>query len=155
MSHIRVDLPNTNNKWVEFELANVDTFIIRVGFRLANVETIHTLTRHEHDPLTRITTSTAMLLERPMLKLETRVISPSNSMFKPRFLIPSSTASSANKKGGGDDNKEEMKGMGGTKGETSKATPHLFGLDSLNTRDSELIKSSLSLSNLLTRVRVT
>ena len=52
MGHIRVDPPNTNNKWVEFGLANVDTFIIRVGFGLANVDTIHTLTRHKHDPLT-------------------------------------------------------------------------------------------------------
>ena len=52
MGHIRIDPPNTNNKWVEFELANVDTFIIRVGFGLANVDTIRTLTRHEHDPLT-------------------------------------------------------------------------------------------------------
>ena len=54
MGHIRVDPPNTNNKWVGFELANVDTFIIRVGFGLTNVDMIHTLTRHEHDPLTRI-----------------------------------------------------------------------------------------------------
>ena len=54
MDHIRVDLPNTNNKWVGFRLANVDLFIIRVGFELANVDTIHSLTRHEHDPLTRI-----------------------------------------------------------------------------------------------------
>ena len=37
-------------------LANVDTFIIRVGFGLMNVDTIHTLTRHEHDSLTRIAT---------------------------------------------------------------------------------------------------
>ena len=37
-------------------LANVDMFIIRVGFGLANVDTICTLTRHEHDPLTRIAT---------------------------------------------------------------------------------------------------
>ena len=43
MSHIRVDLSNTNNKWVEFELANVDTFIIRVVFELTNVNTIHIL----------------------------------------------------------------------------------------------------------------
>ena len=56
MSYIRVDPPNTNNKWVEFELANIDTFIIRVGFGLTNVDTIHTLARHEHDPLTRIAT---------------------------------------------------------------------------------------------------
>ena len=56
MGHIRVDPPNTNNKWVVFGLANVDTFIIRVGFGLANVDTIHILTRHEHDPLTRIAT---------------------------------------------------------------------------------------------------
>ena len=51
MGHIRVDMPNTNNKWIEFELSNVDTFIIRVGFGLTNVDTICTLTRHEYDPL--------------------------------------------------------------------------------------------------------
>ena len=90
-----------------------------------------------------------------MLKLETRVISPSDSMFRPRFLIPSSAASSTNKNGGCDDDKEEMKGMGGTGGETSKATPDLFSLDSLKTRDSELIEYNSSLTNLLTRVRVT
>ena len=56
MGHIRVDLPNTNNKWVGFVLVNVDTFIIRVGFGLANVDTIRILTRHEHDPSTRIAT---------------------------------------------------------------------------------------------------
>ena len=56
MDHIRVDPPNTNNKWVGFGLVNVDTFIIHVGFGLANVDTIHTLTQHEHDPLTRIAT---------------------------------------------------------------------------------------------------
>ena len=56
MGHILVDLPNTNNKWVEFKLANVDTFIIRVGFGLANVDTIRILTRYEHDSLTRIAT---------------------------------------------------------------------------------------------------
>ena len=56
MGHVRVDLSNTNNKWVGFGLANIDTFIICVGFGLANVDTIRTLTRHEHDPLTRIAT---------------------------------------------------------------------------------------------------
>ena len=56
MSHIRVDQPNTNNKWVEFEVVNVDTFIIRVEFGLANIDTIRTLTRHEHDLWTRIAT---------------------------------------------------------------------------------------------------
>ena len=56
MGHIRVDPPNTNNKWVEFGLANIDTFIIRVGFGLANVDMIRTLTRHEHDSLTQIAT---------------------------------------------------------------------------------------------------
>ena len=58
MGDIRVDLSNTNNKWVGFGLANVDTFIIRVGFELTNVNTIRTLIRHEHDPLTRIVTPT-------------------------------------------------------------------------------------------------
>ena len=56
MGHIRVDLPNTNNKWVGFGLANVDTFIIRVEFGLTNIDTIRTLTRHEHDPSIRIAT---------------------------------------------------------------------------------------------------
>ena len=50
MGHIRVDLPNMNNIWVTFGLANVDTFIIRVGFGSTNVDTISTLTQHEHDP---------------------------------------------------------------------------------------------------------
>ena len=48
MDHIRVDQPNTNNKWVRFGLANVDMFFIRVGFELEDVDTIRTLTRHEH-----------------------------------------------------------------------------------------------------------
>ena len=52
MVHIRTDLPNTNNKWVRFGLANIDTFIFRVGFGLANANTISILTRHEHDPST-------------------------------------------------------------------------------------------------------
>ena len=56
MGHIRVDPSNMNNKWVEFRLANVDTFIIRVGFGLANGDTIRILIRYEHDSLTRITT---------------------------------------------------------------------------------------------------
>ena len=50
MSYIHVDMPNTNNKWVEFGLTNIDMFIIRVGFGLANIDIIHTLTRYEHDP---------------------------------------------------------------------------------------------------------
>ena len=54
MGHIRVDMPNTNNKWIGFGLANIDTFIIRVGFELTNVNAIRILTRHEHDPSTRI-----------------------------------------------------------------------------------------------------
>ena len=49
MGHIRVNLPNTNNKWVGFRLTNVGTFIIRIGFELTNVNTIRTLTRREHD----------------------------------------------------------------------------------------------------------
>ena len=61
MGHIRVDLPNTNNKWVGFGLVNVDTFIIRVGFGLMNVDTIRTLTRHEHEPLTRIATPSLIM----------------------------------------------------------------------------------------------
>ena len=62
MGHILIGLPNTNNKWVEFELVNVDTFIIRVGFGLANVDTIRTLTRHEHNPWTRIATPSLICL---------------------------------------------------------------------------------------------
>ena len=50
MGHIRVDMLNMNNKRVEFFLANVDTFIIYIGFGLVNVDTICILTRHEHDP---------------------------------------------------------------------------------------------------------
>ena len=42
MGHIHVDLPNKNNKWVEFGLTNIDTFI--VGFGLPNVDMIRTLT---------------------------------------------------------------------------------------------------------------
>ena len=34
MGHIRIDPPNTNNKWVGFGLTNVDTFIIHVGLFL-------------------------------------------------------------------------------------------------------------------------
>ena len=41
MSHIYVDLPYTNNKLVEFRLANVDTFIIHVGFELTNVHDLY------------------------------------------------------------------------------------------------------------------
>ena len=51
MGHIR----DTNNKWVGFRLVNIDTFI-RVEFGLANIDTIRTLTRHEHDSSTRIAT---------------------------------------------------------------------------------------------------
>ena len=54
MSHIRVDLSNTNNKLVGFGLSNIDTFIIRVGFGLTNIDTIHILTRYEHASSTRI-----------------------------------------------------------------------------------------------------
>ena len=55
MSYIRVDLPNTNNKWVEFELTNVDM--------------IHTLTRHEHDSLTQIVTPSLWFLYRSLLSI--------------------------------------------------------------------------------------
>ena len=40
MAQIRVDLPNMNNKWVEFGLTNIDTFIIRIGLGLTNIDTI-------------------------------------------------------------------------------------------------------------------
>ena len=63
MGHIRVNSSNTNNKWVRFGLANVDTFIIRVGFGLANINTIRTLTQHEHNSLTRIATPNNNIVE--------------------------------------------------------------------------------------------
>ena len=63
MGHIRVDLSNTNNKWVEFLLINVDTFIICVRFGLTNVDTIRTLTRDEHNLSTRIATSSLKVPE--------------------------------------------------------------------------------------------
>ena len=56
MGHIRIDLPNNNNKRVRFGLANVDIFIIRVGFRLTNFDMIYILTQYEHDLLTQIIT---------------------------------------------------------------------------------------------------
>ena len=37
MGHIRIDLPNTNNKWIESRLENINMFIIHVGFGLINV----------------------------------------------------------------------------------------------------------------------
>ena len=52
MSHIRIDLSNMNNKRVEFELINIDTFIIRVGFGHVNIDMIYILTRYEYDPST-------------------------------------------------------------------------------------------------------
>ena len=54
---------NTNNKLVGFELANVDIFIIYIGFGLTNVDTIRTLTRHEHDQSTRIATPTNNIIQ--------------------------------------------------------------------------------------------
>ena len=47
-----------NNKLVEFELTNIDMFIIYVGFGLVNVDMIRTLTRYKYDLLTRIVIST-------------------------------------------------------------------------------------------------
>ena len=47
MSYIRVDLPNTKNKWVGFGLANIDMFIIRVRFGLTNIDPIRILTRYD------------------------------------------------------------------------------------------------------------
>ena len=49
MNHILVDLPNTNDKWIGYELSNVDTFIIHIGFELINIDTIRTIIRHKHD----------------------------------------------------------------------------------------------------------
>ena len=63
MDHIRVDLPNMNNKWVEFELTNVNMFIIRVGFGLVNIDTIHILTRHKNDLSKRITIPSLSILK--------------------------------------------------------------------------------------------
>ena len=56
MGHIYIDMPNTDNKWVEFGLANVDIFIIRIGFGLMNINAIHILIRYEYDLYTRIDT---------------------------------------------------------------------------------------------------
>ena len=58
MGHIRIDLPNTNNKWIEFGLVNFNTFIICVGIGLANVDMIRILTRNEYNPSTHIVTPT-------------------------------------------------------------------------------------------------
>ena len=44
MSHIRVNLSNTNNKLIEFELTNIDIFIIYIRFELVDVDTIRILT---------------------------------------------------------------------------------------------------------------
>ena len=50
MDHICIDMPNTNNKYVGFELTNFKTFIIHDEFELANIDMIHILTRHEYNP---------------------------------------------------------------------------------------------------------
>ena len=60
MDHICIDLPNTNNKWVVFGLANVDTFIICVRFKLVNIDTIRILTLYKYDSYTQIVTSNFM-----------------------------------------------------------------------------------------------
>ena len=54
MSHIRVNLSDTDNKWIKFGLANINTFIICIEFGLTNVDIINILTRHEHDLSTPI-----------------------------------------------------------------------------------------------------
>ena len=73
MSHIRIDLPNTNNKWVGFELVNIDMFIFRIGFGLTNIDMIRTLTRHRHDLSTRAATPMIIyLLSLPILILLSR-----------------------------------------------------------------------------------
>ena len=69
MGHICVNLPNTNNKWVGFGLANVDTFVVRVRFGLTNVDTIRILTRHKHDSSTRIVTLVRRNLEVMFLQM--------------------------------------------------------------------------------------
>ena len=62
MSHIHNDMLNTNNKWIDFGLTNINTFIIRVEFEfgLANVDTIRTMTQHEHDPCIRSATPSSI-----------------------------------------------------------------------------------------------
>ena len=40
MGHIRVNLPNTNNKWVEFELANVDKFSYKLTYIIIKNKTL-------------------------------------------------------------------------------------------------------------------
>ena len=42
----------------EFGLVNVNTFIIRVEFKFANIDTIRILSRYEYYPSTRIATPT-------------------------------------------------------------------------------------------------
>ena len=58
MDHIR-DLPNTNNKCIGFGLVNIEMFIIHIGFKLTNIDTIYTLIRHKYDPLIRIVISSS------------------------------------------------------------------------------------------------
>ena len=73
MGHICIDPPNTNNKLVEFELANVDTFIIRVEFGLMNVDTIRILTRIATLTLTQIL-STSFYMSVSLLLFELGMI---------------------------------------------------------------------------------
>ena len=49
MGYIHIDLPNKNNKWVEFELMNVDIFIIYIRFKLTNVNIIYILIQYKYD----------------------------------------------------------------------------------------------------------
>ena len=39
MGHIRVEVHNINNKFIRFELTNINIFIIYVGFKLTNIDT--------------------------------------------------------------------------------------------------------------------
>ena len=52
MGHICVDLPNMNNKWIEFGLANINMFFIHIRFGLTNIDMIHILIQYEHNRLT-------------------------------------------------------------------------------------------------------
>ena len=61
---------NMNNKLVGFELANVNTFLIHIGFGLTNVDTIRTLTRHEHDQSTQIATPTNNIIQVTLFLVE-------------------------------------------------------------------------------------
>ena len=56
MNHIYVDMSNTDNKFIRFRLTNINIFIIRIKFKLININMIHKLTIYVPDLLTIIIT---------------------------------------------------------------------------------------------------